>query len=218
MRIYFIRHGRQNSSLCNVDVPLSEEGVRQAVLVGKRLVSYPLDIIYASSLIRAKQTAEYIREQKLLAGDTLPEIEVRSGLREIDFGDWTGRSDEEIEEVYHDFKMERDAKIGIQDFGFPGGEDGEEAWARIKPVLEEMIASGRQRIAAVSHGGTIRIILAALFGRGQSERLRFVLNMENTAITELFYDEKAKRFYLERVNDYAHLEGQKELLRENWKR
>lgn len=217
IKIYFIRHGRQNSSLCNIDVPLAEEGIRQAILAGKRFAAfYPLDIIYASDFIRAKQTAEYIREQILFAGYHLPEIEIRSGLREIDFGDLTGRNDEEIETIYYDFKAERDTKIGIEDLKFPGGEDGQMVWERVFPVLQEMIASGKQKIAAVAHGGTIRIIVAALFGRGQFDRLRFVLNMENTAITEIAYDEKKQRFYLERVNDYAHLENYPELLRRNW--
>lgn len=217
MRIYLIRHGRQDSRLCNVDVPLSEAGVRQAVLAGRRFAHTPLDTIYASDLIRARQTAEHIREQMLLSGRRLPELEVRSGLREIDFGDWTGLSDAEIEERYHDFKEERERRMGSTDLGFPNGEDGEMVWARVNPVLKEIICSGKQEIAVVSHGGTIRVILAALFGRGQSERLRYVLNMENTAITELYYEEQKRRFYLERVNDYAHLEGQPELMRRNWK-
>ena len=37
MNIYLIRHGRQNSTLCNVDVELSKEGREQADLLGKRL-------------------------------------------------------------------------------------------------------------------------------------------------------------------------------------
>lgn len=217
MRIYFIRHGRQDSRLCNVDVPLSEAGVKQAVLVGKRLAGYSLDRIYASDLIRARQTAELIREQSLNAGRELPAVEVRPGLKEIDFGDWTGRSDAEIEEKYPDFKKERDRLIGNRDLGFPNGEDGEMVWERVKPVLKEMIASGEKNLAVVSHGGTIRVILAALFGRGQAERLRYVINMENTAITELYYKEESHQFYLERVNDYAHLEEHEELLRRNWK-
>ena len=36
MRIYLIRHGRQNSPLCNVNVPLSDAGKRQAELLGER--------------------------------------------------------------------------------------------------------------------------------------------------------------------------------------
>lgn len=216
MQIYLIRHGRQASRLCNADVPLSKEGVQQAVLAGQRFLKCPPDILYSSDLIRARQTAEHIREQITLSGGNLPEIKVRSELREIDFGAWTGKSDDEIEECFHDFKIERDRQIGEKDLGFPGGEDGTQVWERVSPVLKEMVSSGKQRVAAVSHGGTIRVILAALFGRGQKDRLRFVLNMENTAITELFYDEQKKRFYLERVNDYAHLEGHEELLRRNW--
>ena len=37
MIIYLIRHGRQNSSDCNVNVPLSKEGQMQAELLGKRM-------------------------------------------------------------------------------------------------------------------------------------------------------------------------------------
>ena len=33
MNIYLIRHGRQNSTLCNVDVELSKEGREQADLL-----------------------------------------------------------------------------------------------------------------------------------------------------------------------------------------
>ena len=41
MRIYLIRHGRQNSPLCNVNVPLSDAGKRQAELLGERLKKNP---------------------------------------------------------------------------------------------------------------------------------------------------------------------------------
>ena len=38
-----IRHGRQCSKLCNVDVSLDESGRKQAKLAGKRLISYQLE-------------------------------------------------------------------------------------------------------------------------------------------------------------------------------
>ena len=62
MRIYLIRHGRQNSTLCNVNVPLAEAGIEQAHLAGKRLAAYGIDEIYASDLIRARETAQIIKE------------------------------------------------------------------------------------------------------------------------------------------------------------
>ena len=60
MNIYLIRHGRQNSRLCNVDVELSKEGREQADLLGKRLEKYDIDAVYSSQLIRAKETADII--------------------------------------------------------------------------------------------------------------------------------------------------------------
>ena len=62
MNIYLIRHGRQNSKLCNVDVELSPEGREQADLVGKRLQTYHIDVVYSSQLIRAKETADIINK------------------------------------------------------------------------------------------------------------------------------------------------------------
>ena len=80
VNLYLIRHGRQNSTLCNVDVELSEAGRLQAGLLQERLQNYNIDAIYSSDLIRAKQTAEIVNE-----GLMLPHI-IREELREISFG------------------------------------------------------------------------------------------------------------------------------------
>ena len=90
MRIYLIRHGRQNSPLCNVNVPLSDAGKRQAELLGERLKKESIDAVWSSDLIRACETADIINE-KLHA----PRI-IREGLREISFGDLEGLSDNVI--------------------------------------------------------------------------------------------------------------------------
>ena len=63
MRIYLIRHGRQNSPLCNVNVPLSDAGRRQAELLGKRLKKESIDAVWSSDLIRARETADIINEK-----------------------------------------------------------------------------------------------------------------------------------------------------------
>ena len=49
--IFLVRHGRQCSKLCNVDVSLDESGRKQAELAGKRLISYQLEKLYCSQLI-----------------------------------------------------------------------------------------------------------------------------------------------------------------------
>ena len=53
MKFYLIRHGRQMSPLCNVDVPLAPEGRRQAELLGKRLEAERPDAVWSSGLLRA---------------------------------------------------------------------------------------------------------------------------------------------------------------------
>lgn len=114
MRIYLIRHGRQNSPLCNVNVPLSDAGRRQAELLGERLKKESIDAVWSSDLIRARETADIINE-KIRA----PRF-IREGLREISFGDLEGLSDDVIMERYADFFAARASMK--QDLPYPGGE------------------------------------------------------------------------------------------------
>lgn len=205
IHLYLIRHGRQNSTLCNVDVELSEEGRIQAKLLRERLKNYEIDALYSSNLIRAKQTAEIINETL-----RLPHM-MREELREISFGLMEGKSDEYNDEHFRDFKEEQ--KKLIEDIPYPGGENGTSVYERAMPVIQEIVQSGHKNVVIVTHGGTIRVLLAALFGRNQAKRFLFGVSLENTGITQLVYDPDQDRFYLERFNDSAHLEGHPQLHR-----
>jgi probable phosphoglycerate mutase len=209
INIYLIRHGRQNSTLCNVDVELSSEGQRQAELLRDRLKNYEIDALYSSNLIRAKQTAEILNQALRLPH------EIREGICEISFGLLEGRSDEYIDEHFRDFKEEQ--KKLSEDIPYPGGENGTEVYERSMPVLQEIIHSGKKNIVVVTHGGVIRALLAALIGRNQARRFLFAVSLENTGITHLIYNPGENRFYLERFNDYAHLEGHPDLHRRSFK-
>ena len=96
--IYLIRHGRQNDARCNVNVPLSGEGHRQAELLAKRLMKYSIDSLYSSRLIRAVETAEDIG--KIL---NLP-VKTLDGIEEIDFGELTGHTAEYVKENYKELR------------------------------------------------------------------------------------------------------------------
>jgi broad specificity phosphatase PhoE len=205
VNLYLIRHGRQNSTLCNVDVELSTEGRVQAELLRNRLMHYDIDALYSSNLIRARQTAEIMNEVLKLPH------EIREELREISFGDLEGNSDEYNDEHFHEFKEEQ--KKLLDDIPYPGGENGTSVYERAMPVIQEIVQSGKKNILVVTHGGTIRVLLAALFGRNQAKRFLFGVSLENTGITQLIYNPRNDRFYLERFNDFAHLEGHPELHR-----
>ena len=207
MNIYLIRHGRQNSSLCNADVELAEEGYLQADLLGKRLASYEIDGLYSSHLIRAVQTAEvinlYIRQ----------EHNIRENIAEISFGDLEGKTNAYIAENFADFKAEQ-MKL-TEDIPYPGGECGRDVLKRAMVTMEEIITSGKKNVAVVTHGGVIRALLAGLLGLDMSKKLLLGYSLENSSITELVYDEVCNRFYLQRFNDFGHLEANPELMRYN---
>lgn len=209
MKIYLIRHGRQSSPLCNVNVPLGEEGKQQVELLKQRLQCTTFDALYSSDLIRAIQTAEQINTWGL------ERIE-RPGLQEIDFGYLTGGADADNHVKYADYFEQK--KWGKEDLRIPGGECGKDVFARAYPVIEEIITSGKKNVAVVTHGGVIRTLLAGIFMQSQAERFVFADSLEHTSITELWYHEDTKRFTLERLNDYAHLEGHPALCRNAWKK
>ena len=162
MIFYLIRHGRQNSSDCNVNVPLADAGIKQAELLGKRLRNYSIDAVYCSDLIRAKQTAEIAFSHNEFL---LDHLQVRSGLAEIDFGDLTGIPDAQVKSFYanyykqqqHLFDQKRsnrqskqpvtidspakyvgDFFVPVEEMIYPGGEDGAMLLDRVLPVFDEI--------------------------------------------------------------------------------
>lgn len=208
MNLYLIRHGRQNSRLCNVNVDLSEEGYRQAALLGERLAPASIDAVYSSDLLRAMETAEaanlYWHAEHI----------VRPGLREISFGDMEGMSDEDIAVIFADFKKEQEKME--KDLPYPGGECAGDVVKRAMPVFLEIAGSGYKNVAVVTHGGVIRCMAAAMIGLDLARYRMLGTALENCSITEAVYHPENGLFTVERFNDYAHLEKYPELLRGAW--
>ncbi len=208
VNLYLIRHGRQDSKLWNNDVGLSEEGRMQCELLRERMKNYHVDALYSSDLIRAVETAQILNETFQLPHH------IRKEICEISFGQFEGNTEEYIEAHFHEFKEEQ-LKL-LEDIPYPDGENGTSVYERAMPVIQEIAQSGHKNIAVVTHGGTIRVLLAALFGKNQAKRFLFGLYLENASITHLIYCETYDRFYLERFNDSAHLEDYPKLQRTKW--
>ncbi|MDO4166886.1 MAG: histidine phosphatase family protein [Eubacteriales bacterium] len=238
MVIYLIRHGRQNRPECNVDVPLDEIGRWQAKLLGKRMKLYPVEAVYCSDLIRAQETAKIAFAEQ---PELLHNLQVRPELQEVHFGDLTGKPDSVVKQYYADYydrqlELFQEGRIArgtaldevnewvgeyfvpLEEMWYPGGENGAMVWERIKPVVQEWMDSGKKQIAVVTHGGVIRILLCSLFGGDFAKRLMFGTSLENCSITQIHYDEHLHGFYLDRFNDYAHIEAEPSLLRGHWQK
>lgn len=208
-KIYLIRHGRQNSKLCNVDVELDTIGRKQAGLVADRLVSYGIQKLYSSDLIRAKQTAERIGQKIGLKPVIIDDF------REIDFGALTGLEDHVIADRFAEFQKQR--KKQSEDLPYPDGESGQDVLERVLPYFNQICKSDDNAVAIVTHGGVIRALCAYVTQTEIKHKLKFGVDLENTSITEILYDDKLDMLYLERFNDYAHLEKDPQLLRRSWK-
>ena len=161
---------------------------------------------------------------------------MRPGLAEVDFGELTGQPDEKVKEFYRDYYQEQlelfqegciqkgnaldevnefvgDFFVPTQEIWYPEGESGRDVMTRLMPVVQEWIESGSEAVAVVCHGGVIRILLTALFGGDFAKRLMFGTSLENCSITQIHFDREKHGFYLDRFNDYAHLEKEPSLLR-----
>ena len=209
MNIYLIRHGRQNSKLCNVDVELSPEGREQAELAGKRLAGYHIDAVYSSNLLRAVETADIINEyvKKPRFYD--------DRLREAEFGAMTGLSNDVLKEQFGEFLQKRSTME--EDLPYPGGgENSAAVYKRAKEALDDIVKEGYENVCIVTHGGLIRALLTGLTGAPSQRWLTFGRQLENCSITELLYDEQMGTFHIERLNDYAHFENEDRLLRKHF--
>jgi alpha-ribazole phosphatase len=147
------------------DFALSPDGIRQAHTVANALGCRPLAAIYTSPRQRCRQAA-----QILAAGRTCP-VETVAALRELDFGEFEGRSYDEIAAMYPDVYqqwMERPTETH-----FPGGESFPEMYARVIAATRDLRSRHtRQSIALVTHGGVIRIILADALGMDPANMFR----------------------------------------------
>ncbi len=206
--LYLIRHGRQSSRLCNVDVELSAAGFRQAALVGERLVRERIQAVYSSALIRAEQTAQ--------AANLYWNVEhiIEPDLREIDFGRMEGLRDQEIRQRFGDLKREQQKME--TDIPYPDGERAGDVIERVMPVLRRIAHGAEERVAVVTHGGVIRCAAAHILGMEPAKYRLLGRDLENCSITELRFDRGEERFTLERFNDYGHLEKEPDLLRDRW--
>jgi len=85
-QIYLVRHCNPDYTLEKAvgseNIPLSKVGIEQRNYLNKRFAKMPIDKIYSSALLRARQTAESIARKKNMR------IVIDDRLNEIDWKDW----------------------------------------------------------------------------------------------------------------------------------
>jgi probable phosphomutase (TIGR03848 family) len=137
------------------DVHLNEEGQAQAVALARRLADVPLSAIYSSPLERTLETAQPLAQAQGLS------VQVRDGLGETGYGDWTGRALKELK----DEKLWPVVQVYPGGVRFPGGESMREVQARVVAELDAIRDSHPdQTVAVVSHSDPIKMAVAHYAG------------------------------------------------------
>ena len=203
-RIFLIRHGATawsygDQRFCgSTDLELSDAGLREAELVADRLATEPLAAVYATSLIRSRQTAEAIA-----ARHGLP-VQAVAELREANFGEWEGLNYAEIVERYPELNAARARNPA--EAAPPGGEDLHQVTARAVPAF--LILAERHReeeIVVVGHNTINRVLLCHLLDMPLENYKRIL--QSPAAVNVLEFADGVVRVIT--INDTCHLEPAK---------
>jgi probable phosphomutase (TIGR03848 family) len=139
-----------------VGVHLSTQGRLEAEELAGRLSLLAISAIYSSPLERALETAGPLASRLAVPVQEAP------GLLEVDFGQWTGKTLDQLQGdpewiTFNTFRS--GARI-------PGGESTGEVLARALNAVEQIgkAHAGDQLVALVSHGDVLRTLLTYYLG------------------------------------------------------
>lgn len=159
--LLLIRHGENEYTRAGKlagwtpGVHLNEAGQKQAQMLAARLGKAPLAAIYSSPLERARETAEPLAQAKHLP------VHVLSGLGEVSYGQWQGKSLKALART----KLWQVVQQQPSAMEFPEGETLRAVQARAVDAAEHIAREHpKALVAAFSHGDVIKLIAAHYLG------------------------------------------------------
>jgi broad specificity phosphatase PhoE len=138
-----------------IDMELSPRGHEQAAALARYLTGHDFAALYASPMRRVSQTLAPVVALRQY------DLTVLSELREVDFGDWTGLSWEEVHRKFGISAFEWLTQLECK--GIANAECAADLRARLEPCLRTLLKKHEgERIALLCHGGVIRMLLSIL--------------------------------------------------------
>ena len=162
LTLYLLRHGETEFSktggYCgSLDPELTDNGRRMAEQFGDAFRKLSWEAAYVSPMKRTIATA------KPLCDAVGIEMRLRDGLKEIAYGEWEGRTQEDVKERYADVYLRWMTEPAWN--APPDGETAQQIAARATPVISEILAHHSSgNVLVVSHKATIRILLCDFLG------------------------------------------------------
>lgn len=165
VRVWCLRHGESENVTTEVAgavpcAPLTERGRHQALMAAQILADEPISRVYASTAVRARQTA-----QPLAAAPGV-EIQAVAELMEAGIGRHEGSSDPAIRrraaEVLRSWIVERDLGQRVAD-----GESGHEVVARMATAFQKITEQhAGETVVVVGHVASLTVALDQLCDLG----------------------------------------------------
>lgn len=170
VNVVLVRHGetewsRDGRHTGRTDIPLTEKGRRDAQRLSTCLSEWTFSKVLTSPLQRARDTCR-------LAGLSQA-AEVRTDLREWDYGDYEGRTTTDIGKERPGWNLWSD--------GVPGGETGEQVAARADRVIEE-VRDAEGDVAVFGHGHMLRVLTARWIELQPGAGSRFALEAATISV------------------------------------
>lgn len=175
MNLFVIRHGQTEWNVLKkmqglADIPLNNNGIKQANEVKKKFDELDIDLIYCSPLIRAKQTAEIINKNKKL------NIIFDDRLKERNYGEFEGINKSTFN--YNEFWAYR------KNIHYKEAENIQDFFERINVFLQELKYNySDKNILIVTHAGVLKAIECNIKGLMNDEDIGLYLQ-DNGKIIE----------------------------------
>ena len=177
------------------DWDLTELGKKQADEIGKKLkkeLAGKKVILFSSDLKRAKQTAEAIAEHFGV------QPVFRRELRERNLGKCCGKSVQWLRENRECPEKTVDDKL------FSDGESRRDAWNRLWPFYEEMMANGEETIVIVSHGDLLSIWNAMFLGLTVESLQKAEIRGSAGGVSHMIVSDEGKRL-VRQISDMSYV-------------
>lgn len=176
--IWLIRHGETEWSKTGqhtgrTDIPLTENGIRQARLLEPFLARQPFDHVFTSPLQRARRTCE-------LAG-LGEQAQPEPRLMEWDYGIYEGRKTPDIRAETPNWS--------VWDSPIPQGESVTQIEARARSLIDDL-SRLHGRIALFAHAHILRVVAGCWIA--DSARLGAHLIMGTASVSTLGFDRETR--------------------------
>jgi probable phosphoglycerate mutase len=210
LRLLLVRHGETEWNRVarfqgGIDVPLNENGRKQAQQAAEFLKDVPIDFAVSSPMLRPKETAELI-----LKNHPNIKLELQEKLKEINHGLWEGKLESEIKQEYADLLYQW--QIAPETVQMPEGENLQQVWDRAIACWDGIIeAAGVSDTElktglVVAHDAINKVILCHVLGLSPASI--WSIKQGNGAVTVIDYPHGLEKPpILQAMNITTHLSG-----------